>query len=199
MKSKLSLMFLLTFAVCMLLGTSGAQSQIFVYTANLDGLSEVPPNNSPGTGFTTVTINLTSDTLRVEVNFSGLAGTVTASHIHAPTAVPFAGTAGVATQVPTFIGFPSGVTSGTYDMTFDMTLAATWNPAYMTANGGTPAGAEAAFAQALAEGRAYLNIHTNLFPGGEIRGFLVPEPATVSLIAVGGIGLLFAARKARRT
>jgi hypothetical protein len=196
MKSKM--MFSIGVAIAMLLASATTQAQIFVYNASLDGPSESPPNASPGTGFATVTVNLALNTLRVEVNFSGLTGTVTASHIHAPTASPGTGIAGVATQTPTFSGFPSGVTSGSYDNTFDMTLASTWNPSYVTANGGTAAGAEAAFVQALANGTAYLNIHSSTFGGGEIRGFLVPEPATFALLAMGGISLLFAARKARR-
>ena len=40
--------------------------------------------------------------------------------------------------------FPLGVTSGTYDNTLDMTQATSYNPAYVTATGGTTAGAEAA-------------------------------------------------------
>jgi hypothetical protein len=28
---------------------------------------------------------------------------------------------------------------------------------------------------------AYLNIHTTVVPGGEIRGFLVPEPASIGV------------------
>ena len=89
--------------------------------------------------------------MRVQVTFSGLvaqtaagppSGT-TASHIHASTAIPLSltSTAGVATTVPTFAGFPSGVTAGTYDHTFNMTLTSSYNPAYITANGGTPASA----------------------------------------------------------
>jgi CHRD domain len=31
----------------------------------------------------------------------------------------------------------------------------------------------------LAAGEAYLNIHTTLFPNGEIRGFLAPVPGPV--------------------
>jgi hypothetical protein len=42
----------------------------------------------------------------------------------------------------------------------------------VTANGGTTAGAEAALLAGLEAGQAYLNIHTTMFPGGEIRGFL---------------------------
>jgi glucose/arabinose dehydrogenase len=57
-----------------------------------------------------------------------------------------------------------------------MTLATSYNPIFITSNGGTPSGAEAALAASLAAGTAYLNIHTNLSPGGEIRGQLTLDP-----------------------
>ncbi|MDQ6655873.1 MAG: CHRD domain-containing protein [Verrucomicrobiota bacterium] len=167
-----------------------------VYTAFLSGPAESPPNASPGTGFAQITLSLATHTFSVQVNFTGLTGTTTASHIHAATAVPGAGTAGVATQTPSFSGFPLGVTSGNYSNTFDMTLASTWNAAYISANGGTPAGAEAAFATALANGTAYFNIHTTTFGGGEIRGFLLPapEPVSTTLFVLGGVAICLARR-----
>ena len=168
-----------------------------VYSVILDGPSESPPNASPGTGFATVTVNAGLNTMRVQVSFSGLLGTTTAAHIHASTVVPGTGTAGVATTTPNFAGFPLGVTAGTYDNTLDMTLASSYNPSYVTANGGTTASAEAALFAGIAAGKSYLNIHTTVVPGGEIRGFLtlaVPEPgpivAGVLGIAVVG-GLIF--------
>jgi hypothetical protein len=117
---------------------------------------------------------------------------VTASHIHiSPT--PFAGTGGVATQTPTFSGFPAGGASGTYSNTFDMTLSSSWNAAYITANGGTAATAFAAFVPAIGNGQAYWNIHSSAFGGGEIRGFLVaaaaPEPGTLAFLTLGGVGV----------
>ncbi|HEU5117694.1 MAG TPA: CHRD domain-containing protein [Isosphaeraceae bacterium] len=163
-----------------------------VYEATLTGPNESPPNASPGIGSATVTFDLTAHSMHVQVAFSGLLGTTTASHIHAATASPGTGTAIVATQIPTFSGFPLGVTSGTYDMTFDTGLTATYNPAFITANGGTAASAESALAASLAAGTAYLNIHTTVVPGGEIRGFLtpVPEPSSVVLVSVGILGLV---------
>jgi hypothetical protein len=73
--------------------------------------------------------------------------------------------------------------SGTYSMLFDMTQSSSWNPAFITSSGGTPALAESTLAAGAVAGRAYLNIHSMAFPGGEINGFLVqtPEPGTMAL------------------
>ena len=46
----------------------------------------------------------------------------------------------------------------------DLTLASSYNPSYVTANGDTTAGAEAALAHAMADGKGYLNIHTSTDP-----------------------------------
>ena len=144
------------------------------YKAQLSGANEQPPNASTGTGNATVTISGTS--MMVEVSFSGLVSPSTNSHIHAPTATAGTGTAGVATVTPSFTGFPSGVTAGTYSHTFDMTLAGSYNPAFLSANGGVPLQAFAALKAAMDAGKSYLNIHSLAFPGGEIRGFLVTCP-----------------------
>lgn len=178
---------LLAVPLVLLLLAVKLQGATLSYYAILNGPSEFPANSSPGTGTAEVDYNNTAHTLFIGLSFSGLTGTTTASHIHAPTASPFTGTAGVATTTPYFAGFPIGVTSGTYTNTLDLTQSSSWNPSYVTANGGTTAGAEAAFASALASGEAYLNIHSTTFGGGEIRGFLiaVPEPSTAALLALG--------------
>ncbi len=183
----------------MAVGAVRTNADPVVFVAHLNGPNEAPPNASPGTGFAIVTIDSVTHTMRVQVTFEGLLAGVTAAHIHGPTAVPFAGTAGVATATPTFPGFPNGVTSGTYDVTFNMQLASSYNPAFITANGGTTASAEAALFAAIMDGRAYFNIHSTLFPGGEIRGFLVPvpEPATMLLFGTGLASIAFKIRRKR--
>ncbi len=175
---------------------SGASATSISYQAALSGASESPPIASAGTGTATLTYDDVGRTLRVQTTFSGLTGTTTVAHIHccvspsAPNPV-----AGVATALPSFPGFPAGVTSGSYDQTFDLTQAASWNPSFISANGGTTASAEAALTAGLVAGMAYLNIHTSFAPGGEIRGFVVPEPGTAGLLLLGG--LLLARRRAR--
>ena len=161
---------LLAFGAALLLA-NGAHAAVTTYQAVLSGAAEVPPVSSHGTGFATVIVDTTAHTMNVNVVFSGLTGVTVASHIHCCTSSPLSGNAGVATVVPTFPGFPLGVTSGTYSQSFDLTLASSYNPAFVTANGGIP-GAEAALEAGIAAGKTYLNVHSSTSPGGEIRGFL---------------------------
>jgi outer membrane autotransporter protein len=154
----------------LLAGSTAAQAQI--YKATLSGANEVPPVATAGTGVGVVSLNTATDQLRVRTTFTGLTGDTTAAHIHCCTAP--GSNAGVATQTPSFTGFPTGVTAGSYDASFNTSLVPTWNAGFITANGGTPAGAEAALAAGLAGGNAYLNIHSTTAPGGEIRANLMP-------------------------
>lgn len=168
------------------------------FTAGLTGAAEFPPTGSPGTGFAAVILDAAANTMHVDVTFSGLQAATTAAHIHC--CLPSPGATGVnvavATTVPAFPGFPLGVTAGTYSHDFSLLDAGTYNPAFVTASGGTIAGAEAALVAGIQNRETYLNIHTTLFPNGEIRGILVatPEPGTLlmvltGLVALGTIGL----------
>jgi hypothetical protein len=179
--------------------SADAQAGPITYTAVLNGANEAPPIASPGTGLATVAYDDVAHTLLVNATFQDLIGNTTAAHIHGPTAVAGTGTAGAATTTPNFPGFPLGVTSGSYSNQFDLTLASSWNPTFITNNGGTAASAEAALAAAMAGGKAYFNIHSSFAPGGEIRGFLQPVPEPGSSIVLLGIGVAgLASRRLRR-
>src|SRR3569832_2134212 len=103
-----------------------ARADLIEFAGTLSGSQESPAVVSTGTGTADVWFNTGADTLRVIVNFSDLTSPTIASHIHAATLFPFSGNAGVATTVPTFPGFPLGVTSGSYDQTFDLSLASSY-------------------------------------------------------------------------
>lgn len=163
---------------------------MLTWTADMFGSQEVPPNASPGTGHTVVSIDTVAQTLLVNVTFANLTAPAAASHIHccvlpgvnAPVAVPFT-------------GFPA-TTSGTYSHLFSLADFSTFSSAWTTLNGLTTATAATSFLETgLAAGLAYSNIHDANFPGGEIRGQLTPEPATMTLA---GASLLLLALARRR-
>lgn len=201
-------------AIASLVATSAAQAATFTYNFTMNGASENLPNASPGTGTGTAVYNDVAHTLTLSASFSGLQGATTQSHFHALTATsglpdnnPPGETAnaaaaavtnvGVAVGAGSLLNFPIGVTSGTYNQVIDMTLAGTYTGAWVTANGGTVAGAESGFFAALNAGRTYWNIHSQSFTGGEIRGFpvLVPEPATFAMAGAMMLGLIAAHRR----
>ena len=175
-----------------------AMASTFVFNAYLNGANEFPSNDSTGHGFSKLFLDTDLHTMRVVATFEDLIGNTTAAHVHAPTAVAETGLAPVATELPSFTGFPLGVTAGTYDHTFDTAALATWNPTFVANNGGTALGAEAAFLAALLDEKAYINIHSTFRPGGEIRDFYeaVPEPATWALM-IAGFGLAGGALRRR--
>lgn len=140
-----------------------ANAEVFVYQFTLDGLQEVPPNASPATGAATVTLNDVTNDLAWNIAYSGLLGSITGAHFHAPAAP--GQNAGIAL----------GVSIGPSPLVGNATITDTLEGH-------------------IKNGMCYFNIHSTVFPGGEIRGQVTPEPTTLALF---GLGLL-ALRRYRR-
>jgi len=167
-----------TLAVC---AVTSAQARLHEYSVRCTGANESPANVSSGIGIGTVIYDDVAHTLQLRVAFSNLTGNVTQTHIHAATTAPFFQNSGIAVGNPSLPGFPLGVTSGVYSNTLNLTSVSTYNAGFLTANGGSVAVAEATLAAALASNRAYWNIHTSTFGGGEIRDFPAPIIRVVNM------------------
>jgi hypothetical protein len=193
---------LLALAAGVILPAPAARAIPMTFVGNLSGANEVPPNASPGTGLATIVLDPTAQTIQITVTFSGLTSNDVAAHIHC--CGPLGTNFGVATTVPSFLGFPLGVTSGTFSSIFDLTQTSFYNPAFVTAEGGTIPGAEAALIAGIESGQTYFNIHTINIPGGEIRSQLSAVPGPIAgaglpgLILAGG-GLLGWWRRRQKT
>lgn len=154
--------------------TAASSASIITYEFGLSGDQEVPAVATPGFGNATVTLDTDTGLLSWDVEYFDLLSPSTAAHFHGP--ADFGENAGV--QVGMGAGETFGVTEGTL-------------------NGS--AMISAAQIQQVLDGLWYINIHSEMFPGGEIRGQVVgiiPAPGAMALL---GIAALAGTRRRRRT
>ena len=148
-----------------------------------------------GSGQAFVTIDTAIDRIRISFSYSGLSGVTTVAHIHCCVASP--GTVGVAIVPPSLPGFVTLVSMGSYNREIDLSLAANFGGGFRSAATAAGQPFDEFLLSGLLAGRAYLNIHSNIFPAGEIRGFFAPVPAPMSLglLAAALVGLAAARRR----
>jgi CHRD domain len=166
--------------------TANASAEILEFNFALDGSQVVPPNNSNAAGAAqlllvdTDTQQFSIDLLVFGIGLDELAETGpngTAVHIHS-------GAAGETGPIVVDLGFLSnfavdgpGIRLSITDALFGGTQGAlTSDPATNIED--------------LLAGNLYVQVHTDDFPGGQIRGQIVPEPALLSMMAIGGLVLV---------
>lgn len=128
------------------------QAQVIELRATLSAQQEVPATSSPATGSAIMLYDVAANTFDLVVAIDGMSNTATASHIHEAAA----GTNG---GVVTNLGGEAAYTR-------------TGNSLRATFRNLTHGGDKLR----LIQGGAYFNIHSAQFPGGEIRGQLMPQP-----------------------
>ncbi len=177
-----------------LLLSQGQAKALLIYNAIL--APEV--SGATGSGTAVLSIDEVANLMNIQVDFQGLSGNSTVAHIHGPTAVPLIGIASVITTTPSFANFPTGVKSGTYSNILDLLANTTYRAGFITANGNTTTGARDAFLAALNGQKAYFNVHSNTFPGGEIRGFFQEQQVPAPLPVLGAGAAMAWSRKLRK-
>jgi len=154
------------------IGVFDPESGNDIFKATLLGSNEVAGGDVDGFGSAMIAIDHLTNTVNYQISFANLS-TVTAAHIHA-------GAAGVNGPVKVLFGVPAG-------------------SAGAGAFSGSVVDADAEFITALTGGNFYVNVHSSEFPGGALRGQLVPvpEPETYALM-LGGLGVVAWSARRRR-
>jgi hypothetical protein len=165
---------MLLLSIVVLAAATPVQAQGGTAIARLRAFEEVPALNTPGGGFFTATINEDGSEMSYELRYFNMRGNVTQAHLHFAQRgvnggiVLFLcsnlGNGPFGTQVcPT----DNGTVTGTI-RAIDVTGA----PAQ-----GVPQGDLAAVLRGMRGMVVYANVHTDLFPGGEVRGQVQFAPA----------------------
>ena len=161
---RICLTLLTVSALALLASPASAAEQL---TARLRGFDEVPAISSFGNGFFSATINEAAGTITWTMTYGVMNGKVTQSHIH------FA-QRGVNGGIWVFLcsnlgNGPAGTQAcPTAPATIHGTITA--SNIIPVAAQGIQAGDFGPILRAIKTGTVYVNIHTDRYPGGEIRG-----------------------------
>jgi CHRD domain len=121
------------------------------YVARMNGAQETPSTNAKGSGTATLTVDGTK--LKYSVEIHDLSGPPTAAHIHVG-AIGIAGPPVYTFVIKSGSGSGGTISEGTIDLTTDASAGVSGDSLKVL----------------LSNGKAYVNVHSKNFPGGEIRG-----------------------------
>jgi hypothetical protein len=135
-----------------------AAAQTYNLTANLTGAGENPGINTGAFGTATITVDMGARTVTYKIDVFNLPSGVTASHIHA---------GAVGTNGPVVVIFAPPVPASN-----DFGFSGTVRDTEFSLNGNAGIRSADDMFQAIIGGNSYVNVHSNVNPGGEIRGQL---------------------------
>lgn len=115
---------------------------MYSLSGSASGAKEIPANMSTGTATISGTYNKATNSLSYTINWTGLTGNVSAAHFHGPASATE--TAGPILDITIGTNGTSGSASNTVTVTD-------------------------AFENALLDGKIYYNLHSALYPNGEVR------------------------------
>ena len=150
-------------AVALLIALApNASAQTVTLTATLTGGEETPAAiNTGAVGTVEVSVDIGNREVAVTLKAFNMPTPTTAGHIH----IGAKGTPG-----PTALNFPSSLVGRTGDFTMSFRLGDT--PGVFNPRPAIGINTIDDAIQAIVGGNAYVNIHTQQYPGGEIRGQL---------------------------
>ena len=165
---------MLLLAVAILAAAVPVQAQGGTAITRLRGFNEVPAINSAGGGFFTATISEDGSEMNWELRYFNMRGNVTQAHLHFAQKDVNGGI--VLFLCTNLSNSPFPVQTCPSD---NGTLSGTLRAIDVTAVNaqGIPQGDFGAVLRGMRGGVIYANVHTDLFPGGEIRGQVNFTPA----------------------
>jgi hypothetical protein len=137
-----------------------ARAEIIEFEFDLTGFLEVPPVTTPAMGFATVILDTDTGLIVINGAFEDLTSPAVGAHLHG--LAGFGQEAGII--LPLDLTLLPGGTAGTFEGSGNLT------PGQV---GG------------VLDQRTYINVHSAMFPDGELRGQVVPAPGVLALLPLG--------------
>jgi hypothetical protein len=160
------------------IATDSTPSSVRKYWSRLTPMQEVPAVSSTARGTIQIEVDAAAQTIKYELEYSGLEGTITMAHIHTAQAGVNGGImlwlCGTATNPGPAAPNAPPVCPGPNGGTISGTLTAAQIQA-VAAQGIAGPTEFAEVAAAIRNFVTYANVHSTKFPGGEARGQLVPR------------------------
>lgn len=147
-------------ALVLVAGVSSAQAQNINFTAQLSGANEIPGVVSGSGGTATISLNPATRVVTYKIDVYNMPSGTTGAHFHA---------GGPGVSGPVVVNFPV-----VNNISNDFAISGTATATDLVPRVAQGVGSWEDFVQALTLGQIYVNVHSSVNPGGEIRGQVLP-------------------------